>query len=152
MNRPSFYSTLIFSTSLLLLGFLLIFPIISHEAVPNDGQINYKPVMNYSTNIQCKKVIIDPYSNNVTQPGVKGGTTPSCPLGMVPVGINNGRLNAFNGTTEIWLSDTNPDSWGATVTYTQGTISYNKGTDALNAVSLICAPRYVVFQSGPCTQ
>src|SRR5687767_1584043 len=124
MKRHSLYSIIICSTSFLLLGSLLFYPLLSHEAVPNDSIEDYIPRMDYSTNIQCKRVVIDPTVPRLVQSGVKGGTTAECPNGYVAVGINNNALNPYNATTETWLFDTNPDSWGATVQYVQGTMGF----------------------------
>lgn len=150
MKKQKLNSILLFSTSFLLLGGLLFYPLISHEAVTNDSTENYRPSMT-TNNIQCKRVVIDPDSSRVPQPGVKGGATPECGPGYVAVGINNGQLNSYNAGTSTWLRDSDPDSWGASVSYVQYSFNYSKGTDSLNSVSMICVPREIVFKDGPCT-
>lgn len=150
MKRQQLYSAIICSTSFLLLGTLLFYPLISHEAiVPNDSNQDYTPSMDYSTDIQCKRVNIDTTAMMI-RTGVKGGTTTECPTGYVATGITNGALNLYNDRTGEWLFDTNPDEWGITVEYTQGTMSFSRGNDSLNRVDLICAPRKIEFKDGPC--
>lgn len=156
-TKRKVYISLTYTLISAVLGTMLIYPIISHEASSNltsdstDMSTTFSLPSLPNSNIQCKKISIA--SSGPFESGSLDNPIPSCPQGYVPIGIYNGSLTYNQGQTsndggDQWVIDTS--GWLPVSIYYYAPLYYNSGTGALNSIQIECGQRTITFTSGPC--
>jgi hypothetical protein len=144
--------------SVLLSVFSLICPLlisgISSAAVTTDSSATIRPVFT-SSNIQCKRIVIQPgVDEQIVQGSLNPATPTTCPPGLVPIGVANNAMGASRYSTHEWATDT--QGLFPTSVYELSSVGYkyydlNNPTDnSFNRVDIICVPRTIEFQPEPC--
>jgi|GEM_PF-5851434 hypothetical protein len=151
--KRKIYLSLTYALTSMVLGSILIYPLVSHDAGTNLTSDSTKLDNTFSlpslpnSNIQCKKITIS--TSGPVESGSFDNPIPSCPQGYVPIGIYNGNLTYHQGQTgNQWVIDTS--GWLPVSIYYYDPLYYNKGTGALNQIQIQCGQRIIQFTSGPC--
>lgn len=145
MKTTTFYIISIYTVSFLMLGSLLIYPRLSHEALPTSSTDSSVRRTITNSNIQCKKLTIN-RNTYIPITGTPDSPIPSCPLEYVAIGVNSGSLAPNSASVGGFVADVK--GWGYVDVYRYDPLYYRQG--GINNVSLLCGKREIVFSANPC--